>query len=92
LDPFSTFNVATTDYITVKEIAELAIEVVVGDTHTTSILYAGGDRGWMGDVPIVRLNSDRIRSLGWRNAFTTREALHQSLQSLLQDYRSGKFG
>jgi len=90
VDPFSIFNVATTDYISVKEIAELAIELVVGDTKSTSILFAGGDRGWKGDVPIVRLNSDRIRSLGWRNSFTTREALQQSIQSLLEDFRSGK--
>ena len=92
LDPFSIFNVATTDYITVKEIAELAIEIVVGDTATTSIHFAGGDRGWQGDVPIVRLNSDRIRSLGWHNTLTTGEALRQSLDSLLADYRSGKLG
>ena len=27
--------------------------------------YTGGDRGWKGDVPVVRLNTDRIRALGW---------------------------
>ena len=27
--------------------------------------YTGGDRGWKGDVPVVRLNTDRIRGLGW---------------------------
>ena len=90
VDPFSTFNVATTDYITVKEIADLAIETVVGDTHTTSIQFAGGDRGWSGDVPIVRLNTDRIRKLGWNNALSTRAALKSSLDSLLEDFQSGK--
>jgi UDP-glucose 4-epimerase len=90
VDPFATFNVATTDYITVKEIADLAIATVVGDTFTTSITFAGGDRGWQGDVPIVRLNTDRIRSLGWNNSLTTREALQRSLDSLLLDFRSGK--
>lgn len=88
-DPFAIFNVATTDYITVREIADLAIEIVVDDPHDTSIHFAGGDRGWKGDVPIVRLNSDRLRSLGWSNSFTTREALRQSLQSLLRDFQSG---
>jgi UDP-glucose 4-epimerase len=90
VDPFSTFNVATTDYITVQEIADLAIETVVGDTLHTSIHFAGGDRGWQGDVPIVRLNTDRIRGLGWINTLTTREALQLSLDSLLRDFRSGK--
>jgi UDP-glucose 4-epimerase len=90
VDPFSIFNVATEDYITVKEIANLAIETVVGDPLTTSIHFAGGDRGWQGDVPIVRLNTERLRGLGWENRYTTREALRQSLESLLQDFRSGK--
>lgn len=90
VDPFSTFNVATTDYITVKEIADLAIETVVGDTLSTSTHFAGGKRGWKGDVPIVRLNTDRIRGLGWNNTFTTREALRRSLESLLQDFRTRK--
>ena len=90
VDPFSTFNVATTDYITVKEIAELAIATVVGGTPSTSVHFAGGDRGWKGDVPIVRLNTDRIRGLGWNNVFSTREAFRRSLESLLQDFRSGK--
>jgi UDP-glucose 4-epimerase len=89
VDPFATFNVATTDYITVKEIADLAIETVVGNATATSIHFAGGERGWRGDVPIVRLNTDRIRSFGWNNTLTTREALQNSLNSLLQDIRSG---
>jgi UDP-glucose 4-epimerase len=92
VDPFATFNVATTDYITVKEIADLAIATVVGNTFTTSIDFAGGDRGWQGDVPIVRLNSDRIRSLGWKNHYSAREAFQRSLDSLLADFQSGKFG
>ena len=92
VDPFSTFNVATTDYITVREIADLAIKTVVGDTLSTSTHFAGGKRGWKGDVPIVRLNTDRIRTLGWNNSLNTREALRLSLESLLQDFRSGKIG
>ncbi len=92
VDPFSIFNVATTDYITVKEIAQLTIETVVGTMARTTLHFSGGDRGWQGDVPIVRLKSDRIRELGWNNAFSTREALQRSIDSLLKDVRSGKIG
>ena len=28
--------------------------------------FTGGDRGWKGDVPVVRLDTRRIRTLGWR--------------------------
>ena len=29
------------------------------------IRYAGGDRGWVGDVPSVAYDTRRIRGLGW---------------------------
>jgi UDP-glucose 4-epimerase len=78
--PFNVFNVATGDYITVREIAELAVECL-GLTGTR-FDYTGGDRGWKGDVPVVRLNTDRIRSLGWRCSLSSREALRASLTAM----------
>jgi UDP-glucose 4-epimerase len=89
--PYGVFNVATLDYITVTEIAELVLEVLGIEPGTTTFEYAGGDRGWKGDVPVVRLNSDRIRSLGWRNQRTCREALRDSLTAMLVDARQGRF-
>ena len=86
--PFAAFNVATGDYITVKEIAELAVDVV--GTTGTAFRFTGGDRGWKGDVPVVRINTDRIRALGWANAMNSRQALEASLRSMLGDARSGR--
>lgn len=90
--PFCAFNVATGDYLTVSEIAELAVEVVGLEPSTTEFRYAGGDRGWRGDVPIVRLNTNRIRALGWSNAMNTREAIRASLVSMIADELAGKLG
>ncbi len=53
--------------------------------------YTGGDRGWKGDVPVVRFNTDKIRALGWKNERTCREALRDSLLSMLADARARKF-
>jgi UDP-glucose 4-epimerase len=86
---FATYNVATGDYITVNEIAKLAIEAIGGSLERTQIHYTGGDRGWRGDVPIVRLNTDRIRELGWSNVMNTREALASSLDALVVDFKNG---
>jgi UDP-glucose 4-epimerase len=88
--PFATFNVATGDYITVTEIAQLAVDVV-GSADRTRFAYTGGSRGWKGDVPVVRLNTDRIRHLGWTNQMSSRQALRASMQSMLVDARAGKF-
>lgn len=88
--PFAAFNVATGDYITVSEIAELAVTAVGLEPGATRFIYTGGDRGWRGDVPVVRLNTDRIRGLGWANARTTRQALADSLAAMLDDARAGR--
>lgn len=89
--PFTVFNVATEDYITVTEIAELAMEVVGLAAGSTTFSYSGGDRGWKGDVPVVRLNSQRIRALGWKNKRSCREALQASMASMAADERRGRF-
>jgi UDP-glucose 4-epimerase len=86
--PFAAFNVATGDYITVQEIAELALEVLGLDD--TVFHFSGGDRGWKGDVPVVRINTDRIRALGWANRMSSRQALEASLRSMLVDAQTGR--
>jgi UDP-glucose 4-epimerase len=85
LPRFKIYNVATGDYITVREIAELACECVGLDPKTVIFEFTGGDRGWKGDVAVVRLNTDRIRNLGWRCSRSSREALRQSMCSLVKD-------
>ena len=88
--PFEVYNVATGDYITVTEIAQLAIEVAGLALDQVRLEYTGGDRGWKGDVPVVRLNTDRIRSLGWTCKRNTRQALCVSLNALVADARLGR--
>jgi UDP-glucose 4-epimerase len=87
---FEAYNVATGDYITVREIAELAVECVGLPTGSVSFEYAGGDRGWKGDVPVVRLDTARIRGLPWANAMGSREALRQSMLAMIPEMRAGR--
>lgn len=84
---FRAFNVATGDYITVTEIADLAV-AALGLNKKPVYQYTGGTRGWKGDVPIVRLNTDRIRGLGWCCKHNCREALGLSIENLANDRRT----
>lgn len=84
---FEAFNVATGDYITVTEIADLAVEVL-GLERKPVYEYSGGDRGWKGDVPIVRLNTEKIQAWGWRCGMRTREALRAAMEQLNRDERT----
>ncbi len=88
--PVEVFNVATGDYITVREIAELACECLGLGAGKTRLSFGTGNRGWKGDVPVVRLATHRMRSLGWRCRRDTREALKASLVEMLPDLRAGR--
>lgn len=88
--PYDAFNVATGDYITVTEIADVAVEVVGLAPGSVRLRYTGGDRGWKGDVPIVRLDNGRINATGWRCSRGSRQALHDSMAAMLDDARAGR--
>ncbi len=91
---FRVYNVATGDYITVREIADLAAKCAGLDPSSVQYIFTGGDRGWKGDVPVMRLNSGRIRKLGWRSMRSSKEALHAALESMLaeSDHVFGRAG
>jgi UDP-glucose 4-epimerase len=89
-DPFAVYNVATGDYVSVTEIAGLAAEVLGLDPASVALEYTGGDRGWKGDVPVVRIATARIRSLGWQNRDSSADALRRSMRSMLDDANAGR--
>ncbi|MFA7360074.1 MAG: NAD-dependent epimerase/dehydratase family protein [Candidatus Kapaibacterium sp.] len=80
LNGYSYFNVATNDYITVKEIADVVVNVM-GLTNV-KLNFGEGDRGWKGDVPVVRLNSNKIRNLGWNNKYSSEQAIEESVRQM----------
>jgi UDP-glucose 4-epimerase len=78
--PYQVFNVATGDYLTVREIADLAVECL--GLSGVQYEFTGGARGWKGDVPVIRLATDRIRALGWRCGAGSREAMRRAVQAM----------
>jgi UDP-glucose 4-epimerase len=87
---YAAYNVASGDYMTVTEIARLAVECAGLDPGQVAFEYTGGSRGWKGDVPIVRLNTSRIRALGWECHAGSRESLRMSMVSMLPDLQNGR--
>ncbi len=79
-DRFRVLNVSTGDSIIVDEIAEMAIRAA--GLSLKVFQYTGGSGGWKGDIPIVRLNSAKIRALGWNNKYTSLGAMRVALAAL----------
>jgi UDP-glucose 4-epimerase len=79
-DQYNYFNVSTDDYITVSEIAGIVTETMgLPDVRR---VYSGGDRGWKGDVPVVRLETAKIRKLGWSARYSAHEAIRASAHDI----------
>ena len=81
-DGYEVFNVATLDYITVKEIARMSIRALDLDETTVDIVYGDSDRGWKADVPKIMLDSTKLRSFGWKSKLSSSDAMLQSLESM----------
>lgn len=79
---FDCFNVSTPDHISVTEIARIACTKVLGG-QSVQFDYSGGDRGWKGDIPVVRICADKIRGLGWQPRFNSYQAIEKSIEELL---------
>jgi UDP-glucose 4-epimerase len=82
---YDVFNVATDDYITVAEIADLAVRVSGLPFGNVQYEFTGGDRGWKGDVPIVRFNCAKIKALGWTAQCSSAEAVTDAMQAMLEE-------
>lgn len=85
---YSYFNVATQDYLEVKEIADMVVQIL--GLKDVRYIFTGGDRGWIGDVPVIRLNTDKITQMGWRNRFSSREAIAMSIESIHADFKANR--
>jgi UDP-glucose 4-epimerase len=51
------------------------------------ITYGGGERGWIGDSPLILLDCSRIRALGWKPHFGIRDAVLATLEYLKANTR-----
>jgi UDP-glucose 4-epimerase len=87
--PYQAYNVATGDSIAVSEIARLAMDVLGLEPDRVRFDYTGGDRGWKGDVPVVRLDTHRIRALGWHPSAGSAEALADAMRALAEEDDGG---
>jgi UDP-glucose 4-epimerase len=82
------YNVASTDFLTVNEIANLVCDQM--GLKNVQFEYSGGSRGWKADVPFYRLNTTKMRAKGWSNKFGSREAVLDAVNSMITDIMAGK--
>jgi len=84
------FNVGNDTTISVSQIAELAVRSL--GNQSTRIEYGASSRGWKGDVPKMKLDSSRIKALGWTPSGTSTDAIQMTLEALKFELESGLHG
>ena len=78
------FNVGSSDQVNVKCIAKIVCEQMGIKNPRFRFNDAFGDgRGWKGDVKVMHLSVERLRSLGWKPTLTSEEAIKLSCKELL---------
>ena len=73
------FNLGTDQYCQVKDSAGW-ISARLG--LNPRLTYGGGDRGWIGDVPVIFLDTRAIRALGWRPKLSIRKSVELTVDWL----------
>lgn len=75
-------NLGTDGWTSVTRIAEIVIEEC--GLENVELTYTGGKRGWVGDVPKIKLSIDKIKALGWSPKHTSEEAVRLAARSLVK--------
>ena len=78
----NTYNLGTRTTTSVTAIADIVCEEMDLDPDYN---YTGGDRGWTGDVPKMRLSIEKLASLGWEPSMSSHEAVRRGVQDLIAE-------
>jgi UDP-glucose 4-epimerase len=70
------YNVGSDETLAVDDSIALVSEHL---SIAPEIEYAGGQRGWVGDSPVIHLDIGRIGALGWQPTLTIRQAAARTL-------------
>ena len=81
-EKINVFNVASDNFIDVTSIAKITAQAM--GLKGVNFKYTGGQGGWKGDVPKVRIDAKKLKKLGWSPKLTSKKAIERSIQDLLK--------
>ena len=78
----NTYNLGTRTTTSVTTIADIVADEMGLDPEYS---YTGGDRGWTGDVPRMRLSIEKLAALGWSPKRSSDEAVRRGARELIEE-------
>ncbi len=79
--PVNTYNLGTRTTTSVRTIADIVADEMGVDPAYS---FTGGDRGWTGDVPRMRLSGEKLAGLGYEPIDSSDEAVRRATRELLE--------
>ncbi|AEH36668.1 NAD-dependent epimerase/dehydratase family protein [Halopiger xanaduensis] len=79
----NTYNLGTRTTTSVDRIAAIVADEMGLEPDFE---YTGGDRGWTGDVPKMRLSIEKLAALGWEPTRSSDEAVRRATREILAEY------
>ena len=81
-DKVNIFNLGASDYCQVKDSVKWIIKRLELEPK---ISFSGGERGWIGDNPFVFLDTQKIRSLGWKQQYSIEKSVVMTVDYLQEN-------
>jgi len=78
----NTYNLGSRTTTSVNRIADIVSEEMGLDP---AYEYTGGDRGWTGDVPKMRLSVEKLAALGWEPPSSSDDAVRRGARQLIEE-------
>ncbi len=78
--PVATYNLGARTTTSVNRIADIVADEL---GLKPEYKHTGGDRGWTGDVPKMRLSIEKLAGLGWEPGHSSDQAVRQATKDLL---------
>ncbi len=73
------FNLGTKEYVEVNQ----SIEIICDELDLSpKIIYSGGKHCWVGDNPIILLDTQKIQKLGWTPEYSIKESIEDTVSYL----------
>ncbi|WP_336002572.1 NAD-dependent epimerase/dehydratase family protein [Halorientalis halophila] len=82
-DDLNVYNLGTRTTTSVTTIADIVADAMDLDPEYE---FTGGDRGWVGDVPRMRLSIEKLSALGWEPSQSSDDAVRQAARELVQEH------
>ena len=81
--PKNLFNLGHDEFIDVVRVVSIILDEL--KLRDVKLEFAGGKRGWLGDSPLVHLDTSRVKALGWQPRTSIEEGLRRTVRYLRQN-------